>query len=281
MSARKRGLGRGLDALLQPEGSSGPGLRLVPLERLHPNRRQPRSHFDSEGLAELAESIRTQGIVQPLVASAHEDGSFTIVAGERRWRAARLAGLTEVPVMVRELAGDHELLEIALVENLQRADLNPLEEAEAYQALGQQHGLSHEEIARRVGKSRAAVSNSLRLMRLAEEVQDMLRDGRLTAGQARPLLSFDPEVQVKLARRAVEEGLSARALEQLSGEKAKPRTKRRSQAVDPHTKAAAERLTKALQTRVEIRRRGAGGEIRIGFHSEEELMRLFDRLTGD
>lgn len=280
MTARKRGLGRGLDALLQPEGASTPGLRLVPLERLHPNRRQPRSHFDPEGLAELAESIRTQGIVQPLVASAHEDGSFTIVAGERRWRAARLAGLAEVPVMVRELAGDHELLEIALVENLQRADLNPLEEAEAYQALGQQHGLGHEEIARRVGKSRAAVSNSLRLLRLAAEVQDMLRDGRLSAGQARPLLSLDPEAQVRLAHRAIEEGLSTRALEGITGEKAKPRAKRKTRVVDPHTKAAEERLTKTLQTRVEIRRRGAGGEIRIGFHSEEELMRLFDRLTG-
>jgi ParB family chromosome partitioning protein len=280
MSARKRGLGRGLDALLQPEGSAAPGLRLVPLDRLHPNRRQPRSHFDSEGLAELAESIRVQGIVQPLVVSAQDDGSFTIVAGERRWRAARLAGVDEVPVMVRELSGDHELLEIALVENVQRADLNPLEEAEAYQVLGSHHGLNHEEIARRVGKSRAAISNSLRLLRLTEEVQDMLRDGRLTAGQARPLLALEAEVQVKLARRAVEEGLSARALESLSGKKAKPRRTSKNPAVDPHTRAAAERLTKVLQTRVEIRRRGAGGEIRIGFHSEEELMRLFDRLLG-
>ena len=278
MTTRKRGLGRGLDALLQPEGPSAPGLRLVPLDRLRPNRRQPRSHFDAEGLAELAESIRVQGIVQPLVVSAQDDGSFTIVAGERRWRAARLAGLEEVPVMVRELAGDHELLEIALVENVQRADLNPLEEAEAYQALGQHHGLNHEEIARRVGKSRAAVSNSLRLLRLVEEVQEMLRDGRLTAGQARPLLALGPEAQIKLARRAAEEGLSARVLEVLSGGKSKPRARVSKAIVDPHTRAAAERLTKALQTRVEIRRRGKGGEIRIGFHSEEELMRLFDRL---
>lgn len=281
MSARKRGLGRGLDALLQPEEVSTPGLRLISLDRLRPNRQQPRSHFDSQGLEELAESIRSQGIVQPLVVSSRDDGSFTIVAGERRWRAARLAGIDEVPAVVREHAGDQELLEVALVENVQRADLNPLEEAEAYQALGQRHGLNHEDIARRVGKSRAAISNSLRLLRLADEVQDMLRDGRLTAGQARPLLSLEAEAQVKLARRAVEEGLSARALEDLSGGgKKKPSRRRKKPSLDPHTRAAAEKLTQTLHTRVEIRRRGAGGEIRIGFHSEEELMRIYDQLLG-
>lgn len=281
MSARKRGLGRGLDALLQPEENITAGLRQVPIEHLRPNRQQPRSHFDSQGLEELAESIRTQGIVQPLVVSSQDDGLFTIVAGERRWRAARLAGLNEVPAVVRELASDQELLEVALVENVQRADLNPLEEAEAYQALGERHGLNHEDIARRVGKSRATISNSLRLLRLSEEVQDMLRDGRLTAGQARPLLALDPDAQVKLARRAVEEGLSARSLEELSGGGGKkPARKRKKPSLDPHTLAAAEKLTKTLHTRVEIRRRGAGGEIRIGFHSEEELMRIYDQLVG-
>jgi len=273
MSAKKRGLGRGLDALLRVET---PTAQSLPLERLRPNKVQPRERFDGDALDELAESIKAQGVVQPIVVTPRTDGDYTIVAGERRWRAARRAGLKEVPVAIREVADDRQLLEMALVENLQRTDLNPVEEAEAYRRLAKEFGLSQEETAIRVGKGRTSISNAVRLLRLPEEIQELLREGRLSAGQARPLLALGSEEEmVKLARRAADGGMSARALEKAtSGEKAK----RTQPVVDPDTAAAAERLTRSLQTRVTIRRRGGGGTVQIAFHSEEELMRLFDLL---
>lgn len=272
--AKRRGLGRGLDALLEADTS---GLRTLALGDLRPNRFQPRAYFDEEGLSELAESIRSQGIVQPLVVTPDDQGGFRIIAGERRWRAAQRAGLNEVPAVVREVDGDQHLLELALVENLQRADLNAVEEAEAYRSLGQSFGLSHEQIAQRVGKSRSAVTNALRLLKLPPEVLDMLRDGRLSGGQARPLATL-PEVEaVRLATWAARDGLSARKLEQLAG--AKPKERRRP-TIDPDTAAAQERLMRRLQTKVEIKRRGKGGTVVIHFHDEEELMRLFDHLKG-
>lgn len=274
--SRRRGLGRGLDALLGEEASAP---RSLPVDRLRPNRRQPRSRFDEAGLDELAESIRAQGVVQPVVVTPDAGESFTIVAGERRWRAARRAGLAEVPVVVREVAGDQQLLELALVENLQRSDLNPLEEAEAYRMLRDEFQLSQEEIGSRVGKSRPAIANTLRLLNLPQEVHDLLRDGRLTAGQARPLLALErAEDQVRWAQRAAEEGLSAREIEQAVSRPAAPRTRKPPPRPEAHAAAAQEKLTKRLQTKVEIRRRRRGGEIRIHFHSEEELMRLYDHL---
>jgi ParB family chromosome partitioning protein len=272
--ARRRGLGRGLDALLEAETK---GLRSLPVAELRPNRFQPRAFFDEEGLLELAESIKSQGIVQPLVVTPADKG-YLIIAGERRWRAAQRAGLTEVPAVVREVAGDQQLLELALVENLQRADLNAIEEADAYRSLGKSFGLSHEEIGRRVGKSRSTVTNALRLLRLPPEVQDMLRDGRLQGGQARPLATLPEADAVRLATRAARDGLSARQLEVLAAGPAVRERKR--PAVDPDTAAAAERLTRRLQTKVEIKRRGRGGTLVLHFHDEEELMRLFDHIKG-
>ncbi len=278
MSAAKRGLGRGLDALLQ--GSGEPPARTLPLQLLHPNRLQPRQRFAEDELDELAASIRAQGVIQPLLVSADGDGKFTIIAGERRCRAARRAGLTEVPVVVRQAGSDRQLLELALVENLQRADLDALEEAEAYRMLQEDFGLTQEELAERVGKSRPTVANALRLLKLPPAVQDLLRSGGLSAGQARPLLAIESAArQEELARRAVEEGLSARDLERLAGESAAPRRRRAKPAPEPNAAAAAERLTQKLQTRVEIVRRGRGGTVRIHFHSEEELMRLYELLT--
>ena len=273
--SRRRGLGRGLDALLEPEHV----VRSLPLSRLEPNRLQPRADFDEEGLAELAASIRAQGIVQPIVVSPGRDGGYVIVAGERRWRAARRAGLDEVPVVVREVADDRELLETALVENLQRSDLNPIEEAEAYRALQERFELSQEEIAARVGKGRSTIANRMRLLRLPAEIQDLVRGHSLTAGQALPLVAVEsPEEQLRLARRAAAEGWSARKLERLTARKRRPKPRR---VVDADTEAAAERLTRRLQTKVEIhRRRGRGGSVRIHFHSEEELMRLYDLLMS-
>lgn len=298
MSAKRRGLGRGLDALLgsEPETASGEqqdsldvGMKSLLVTQLEPNRFQPRSDFDESGIDALAESIRAQGIVQPIIVTPKDeipeegqDGPrFTIVAGERRWRAAQRAGLDAVPVVLRKVADDQEILELALVENLQRTDLNPIEEAEAYRTLGETFGLSQEDIATRVGKGRTTVTNALRLLRLPEEIQDLLRNGRLTAGQARPLLAItDSSRQIELAERAVEKGLSARELETLAkaSEDREPVKPRKKQEVDVHTRAAMEKLTRALQTRVDIVRRRRGGQVRIDFHSEEELIRLYDLL---
>lgn len=276
---RKRGLGRGLDALLEskPEQRPAVAVTTLPVASLKPNRFQPRTAFDEAELDGLAESIRTQGLVQPLIVTPEDDGSFSIVAGERRWRAARRAGLAEVPVVVRAHLGDQERLELALVENLQRSDLNALEEAEAYLTLQDRFGLSQEEIALRVGKGRSTVANSLRLLHLSEEVKQLLRSGQLSAGQARPLLAVGHEQQVLLAERAVREGLTARSLERLSTAPSPARSKARP-PVEVHTAAAQEKLTRRLQTRVEIRRSGKGGHLRVHFHSEEELMRLYDLL---
>jgi ParB family chromosome partitioning protein len=273
--SRRRGLGRGLDALLEPERV----VRSLPLSQLKPNRLQPRSDFDEEGLTELATSIRAQGIVQPIVVTQDGDGGYLIVAGERRWRAARRAGLDEVPVVVREVADDRELLEAALVENLQRSDLNPLEEAEAYRMLKDRFELSQEEIAVRVGKGRSTVANRLRLLRLPDEVQDLLRADRLSAGQALPLVAMESEEHVlRLAKKAAAQGWSARQVEKrAAGRKGGGR---RRQPQDPDTAAAAERLTRRLQTRVEIRRGRRGGTVSLHFHSEEELMRLYELLMG-
>lgn len=291
MNKKRGGLGRGLDALLETEvpqehapvaaASASAGVHAVSVEQLTPNRFQPRTDFDDAGMEELSESIRQQGIVQPIVVTPAEEGGFVIVAGERRWRAARRAGLEEVPVVVKEVDGDRQLLEMALVENLQRADLNAIEEAEAFRSLQQGFGLSQEQIGVQVGRSRAAISNALRLLGLPQEIQDMLRDGRLTAGQARPLLTVeDQEWQMELAMRAAKEGLSARQIEILVRGEKKPRRRRATKSMDADTAAAAERLTRRMQTKVEIRRRGAGGTLQLHFHSEEELMRLYDLLLS-
>jgi ParB family transcriptional regulator, chromosome partitioning protein len=282
LNARKRGLGRGLDALIEKvepvAAKTEEAVRTLPLTSLHPNRFQPRSRFDEPAIHELAESIRAQGIVQPLVVTPEGEG-YAIIAGERRWRAARRAGLENVPVVIREVKDDRELLELALVENLQRSDLNPMEESEAYAALQEKFGLSQEEVATRVGKARTTVTNALRLLRLPEEVRELLREGKLTPGQARPLLALaTPEEQIELAERAVRDGLSARDLERLAAAPQRPKAKKPDRPNEVHTAAAEEKLTRRLQTRVEIRRQGKGGQLRIHFHSEEELMRLYDVL---
>ena len=276
MTAKRRGLGRGLDALLESQPGEEP--RSLPISRLKPNRFQPRSRFDESGLEELADSIRVQGIVQPLLVTPAPGGDYVIVAGERRWRAAQRAGLAEVPVVVRTLDDDGQLLEMALVENLQRADLNAVEEADAYRSLAEEFGLAQEEVARRVGKSRSAVTNALRLLRLPQEVLDLVRDGTLSAGQVRPLVPLPEGAALELARRAARLGLTARQIERLAG--ASGAARKAVKGPDPDTAAAADRLTRKLQTKVEIRRRGRGGRILVRFHDEEELMRLFDLFMG-
>ena len=293
MSSKRKGLGRGLDALLgsQPgkqseSAAEAPkeGMQTIEVGVLEPNRFQPRSFFDESGLDDLAESIRTQGVVQPIVVTPKGKGKYTIIAGERRWRASQRAGLEKVPVVVREVSNDQQLLEMALVENIQRADLNAIEEAEAYRTLGETFELSQELIATRVGKGRTTITNSLRLLRLPQEIQDLVREGRLTAGQARPLLSIpDRDQQVEVAERAVREGLTARDLEALvsSPKKKVASTQKKKPEHDVHTRDALEKLTRSLQTRVDIKRRKRGGVVEIHFHSEEELIRLYEILMEE
>ena len=292
MSSRRRGLGRGLDELFADSGARSPAApraeRELPVAQIEPNSRQPRDRFDDGALAELADSIAEIGVLQPIVVTGGpaRGGPYRIVAGERRWRAARKAGLETVPVVFRDVGDEREMLRLALVENLQRTDLDPVEEATAFRTLSDEFGLSQQEVAHLVGRSRSAVANALRLLRLPAAVQEQLRSGGLTPGQARPLLALgDERRQIELGVRAERESLSARELERIAaGAGRKDSATRRTAAgeSDPHTAAAVERLTRRLQTRVEIRRRRAGGGVlKIHFHSEPELIRIYERLSAE
>jgi len=282
-SPRKTVLGKGLSALIpsaRAEGA-GSGLRTVGLDLLDANKRQPRRRFDDAGLEELSKSIRRTGILQPVLVTK-EGGRFRIVAGERRVRAARLAGLSEVPVIVREGVTDRDQLLLALVENVQRRDLTALEEAEAYRHLKDDFGLTQEDVAERVGKDRATVANALRLLKLPAAVRAALEEGALTAGHARALLALPSAAdQERLAKEVVRRGLSVRATEArvltLQAGNAK---KKKARSVDADTRDAELRLARALGTRVVILRKRRGGEVRISFFSEEELIGLFERLSG-
>ncbi len=275
---KRKALGKGLSALLpDPEPADSPpeSTSTVPVSSLEPNPFQPRTVFEPGRLAELAASLKETGMVQPILVR-RQGGRYQIIAGERRWRAAREAGLESVPVVVREVP-DERLLELALVENIQRQELLPLEEAQAYQRLHDEFHLTQEEVARRVGKDRSTVANTLRLLRLPREVRELLASARLDAGHARALLALErAEDQVALAREAARRGLSVREVERRVAAARAPR-KARARA-DANTRAAEERLRAALGTRVHIRRRGKGGALAIHFTSESELQRLFEIL---
>jgi ParB family chromosome partitioning protein len=282
----KQALGRGLKALIPDTPRARSGLVEVPVDRIEPNPRQPRHGFPEEDLEELAASIRKHGVLQPILVSEREPGLYVLVAGERRWRAARRAGLDSVPAVIRERLDEDHHLELALVENLQRRDLTPLEEARAYEQLRASLGLSQAEIAGRVGINRSTVANSLRLLKLPDEVQELVERGALSAGHARALLAFaDAEEQQRWARRAVDVGLTVRDLE---SEAAQGRRERRSsqgkrrarEARDPNIRTAEERLSLRLGTKVEIRTRRRGGTIVISCPDQAELMRVFDCLMG-
>jgi ParB family chromosome partitioning protein len=279
---RKQALGRGLSALL-PGGEDvprGTPLQEVEVERLITGQFQPRKGFPEAGLAELAASIREHGVVQPLVVVPRGE-NFEVVAGERRLRAARLAGLSTVPVVVREKPSDRDLLEVALVENLQREDLNPMEEAEAYGRLREEFSLTQEQIATAVGKDRATVANSLRILRLPLSVKNLVREGLLSGGHARALSSLgSPDEQQGLAEEVIRRSLSVRQTEaRVAAATAGPRI-RRERRRDPFTRDAEEKLARRLRTRVRIVRRRRGGRIELGFASEEELIGLYERLMG-
>ena len=288
--AKRRALGRGLAALIPggaadvDEAPRAPARRdffQAPIEDVHPNPDQPRKLFDEARLAELAQSIREAGIIQPLVVRERAGGGFWLVAGERRWRAAQRAGLHEVPVVVRE-ANDGKAFELALIENLQRADLNPIEEAEAYQHLADELGQTQEQIAERVGKDRATVANALRLLKLPPAVRALVESGALSMGHARALLALDAPAAIEAAaRKVVAEALSVRATEELVRCAREERPARPGAPVkSASVKDLEERLTRALGARVRVDDRGGGkgGKIEIRYGDLDELDRLLEQL---
>ena len=285
---RKR-LGRGLAALI---GEIDPpsGGQVVPMapsadgrigiDRIVANRRNPRRHFDEEEIANLAQSIRAHGLVQPVVVRRDptDPARFELIAGERRWRASRQAGLTEVPYLLRDV-DDRTALELAIIENVQRADLDPIEEGAGYQALIDEHGYSQNELAGVIGKSRSHVANTLRLLRLPQSVQDMLSDGRLSAGHARTLITADdPE---KLAARIVDQGLTVRQAEAIaSGAGEATKSGRNDRERDPASADLEQRLSRSLGLKVRVAQGKKGGEMRLKYRDQAELEMLVSRLSN-
>lgn len=284
MAARKSGLGRGLDALLPAEAGES-GFAIIGIDDIAANPQQPRSHFDEEPLEGLAESIRQVGVLQPIVVrEGDRPGTYRLVAGERRWRAARLVGLTEIPAIIRQ-GDDVSGLTEALVENLQREDLTPLEEAAAYRQLMEDFGMTHEAIAQRVGRSRSAVSNTLRLLQLPAVIQALLESGELSAGHCRPLLGLeDTRYAEHIAQRAADEGWPVRRVEDaVRSRLERPATGGRARKERPaEIIALEERLADRLgsEVRIDYGRRG-GGRLTIRFGSLDELERIYRSLADE
>ncbi len=284
----KSALGRGLSALIPSvrADESDPRMAgqvlMVDVAKISVNRRQPRKKFDEEALQELAASIRESGLLQPPLVTREGDG-YRIVAGERRFRAAQAAGLQSIPVLVREGLAEKDFLLMALVENIQRHDLTALEEAEAYRVLRDEFGMTQDGIAEKVGRDRATVANTLRLLKLSSPVRTLLDDGALSAGHARAILPLpSAEDQEKVAREVVQKGLTVRQTEaRVAALMEAVQAKKVPPDSDPHTRDAERRLQRVLSTKVEIRRRKKGGEVRISFYSEEQLIGLFDRLIRE
>ena len=286
MLERRPALGKGLSALIPdaPDPARSGAVELD-IDLLAPNEKQPRVQMDDVRLEELARSIKEHGVIQPILVQKIGE-AYRIIAGERRWRAAQRAGLLKVPVVVRDLPldDDRQVLQLALIENIQRENLNPVDEAAAYQRLSEEFGLTHDQIAAAVGKDRSSVANYVRLLKLAEEVRADLAAGTLSMGHARALLALsDHGAQRQAAREVISRGLSVRETEALARRLAAAPTARAPKATEPapdvHTRAAEERLRFALGTKVRIVRRGAAGHIEIAFGSEEELNRLYEQLT--
>ena len=298
--ALKRGLGKGLDSLIPTnvmmesevkhatvstassaeEGKDG--TLMVKLSKVEPNREQPRKNFDEDSLQELAESLKQFGMLQPILVQNRGD-YYEIIAGERRWRAAKIAGLKEVPVIVRELT-DQEIVEISLIENIQREDLNPIEEAQAYKRLLTEFHLKQDEVEERVSKSRTAVTNSMRLLKLCDEVQKMVVDDMISTGHARALISIeDPEEQYLIAQKIFDEKLSVREVEKLVKDLHKPPKppKEENKTLQAIYQEISERLKQSLSTKVSVSAKQNGaGKIEIEFYNHEDLERLLERITG-
>ncbi len=279
---KRSGLGKGLEALIPTAQEPAGGVAQVPVAAIAPNPMQPRTALDPEALAELAASIREHGLIQPLVVTRQGPERYQLIAGERRWQAARLAGLSSVPVMIKE-ATSQQMLELALVENIQRADLNPLEEAAAFRQLVDEFGLTQEQVADRVGKSRVAVTNTLRLLRLPAEVRQALADGTIREGHARVLLALPtPQAQLAALQIVVERDLSVRQAEELVRRLlAEPAPPRPREETSPAAQALEQQFRDSLGTKVNLYRSRKGrGRLVIHFYSEEELQAIYDLIVG-
>lgn len=280
---KRKALGKGLSALLPdvPETTGGESLAEIDVKRIDPNPFQPRQHMEQAKIQELARSLAQDGLMQPLV--VRRVGSrFQLVAGERRWRAARLAGFKQVPAVVRDVP-EERLLELALIENIQREDLNSMEEAVAYKRMVSELGLSQEQVAEKVGKDRSTVANLLRLLRLPDSIRKAIARNEISPGHARPLLAIDnAQTQTEIAQEIVEKGLSVREVERrvktLSAPPKQSKSKKVASHTDPNTRAAEDQLRQALGARVRILRKGRGGTLEIGFFSEEELSKIYEIL---
>lgn len=281
---QRRGLGRGLESLIPPGEEGAPaGLREVPIDQISPNPWQPRVSLAEDQLQELADSIREHGLIQPLIVTQTPNG-YQLIAGERRWRAAQMAGLDRVPVIVKE-ASERAKLELALVENLQRADLNPLEAAMAYEQLIREFGLTHAEVAERVGKSRVTITKALRLLRLPDRVKQALVAGEITEGHADALVALEDEaVQLQVVDRIRYEGLNVRQTEQLvrrlRQQQQEPAVAEAPRQRDPDVQALEDEFRAALGTKVNLFRTERGGRLVIHFYSDEELQAIYETIVG-
>ncbi len=293
----RKALGKGLHALLPARNTAAPpapesanvpegNVQQLPIDHLKPNPNQPRRDFDPAALAELTQSIERDGIIQPIIVRKNADTEYQIIAGERRWRAAKAAGLKDVPVIVRT-ADDQQVLELALVENIQREDLNPIELAVAFHRMAQELGMSHDQIGHKTGKERTTITNSVRLLQLPKEIQDMIAGKQLSAGHARALLKFDDEeIQMEIAGRCVAEGWSVRQIEQFTrptpATDRKEKTKPNDTPLDPNVKFAVQELERVLGTRVRILERARGaGRIEIDYYNADDLNRIYDQIVAD
>ena len=283
-SRKKPALGRNLSAMLSPSTldevrhPAGGELRELPLDVIRPGRFQPRSVFDEEKLAELADSIRAQGVVQPVVVRPVGDDAYELIAGERRWRAAQIAGAEHIPAVVREVPDDVSVA-MALIENIQREDLNPLEEATALRRLIDDFNMTHQEAADAVGRSRAAVSNLLRLLELMQEVKDMIDLRRIEMGHARALLSLDDELQVQAAREVVRKRLSVRETENLVRRLQQSKKQKGQRRIDPDVQRLQNRMSEELGARVRIQHQASGkGRLVISYNSADEFDGILERL---
>lgn len=286
MAGKLGGLGKGLDAIfIENDTNDSNSNVFLKISEIEPNREQPRKDFNEEALRELADSIATHGVLQPLLVRPIAGGGYQLVAGERRWRASRMAGLSEVPVVIREMT-DSEMTQIALIENLQREDLNSVEEALGYKSLMEAYNLTQDEVAKAVGKSRPAVANAMRLLNLPEEVQNMLKDGEISAGHARALLGIsDEEAMIKIAKSIIPQDLTVRDVERLAK---KQNTQKKPKSEKTHLKRASIydevelSLNEHLSRRVKVMNdKENNGTLQIEFYSEEDLIQLAKLLGGE
>lgn len=292
MAEKKKGLGKGLGALFNDNtsdivaqidsiGKEGEQVTVLPIMDIEPNKNQPRKDFDADKLSALASSIEEHGVVSPILVTPTGNGTYRIVAGERRWRASKLAGLREVPCIIRDFE-EQKVMELALVENLQREDLNPVEEAEGYRSLMEAFSLTQEEISKRVGKSRSAVANALRLNNLCDEVKEMLRNDELTSGHARALIPLTHEKQLELAKKIIENGLNVRQAEALANsvsDETRPVSKRKTNPLmQKYYKEIENTLSSRFGTKVKISEGSKKGKIEIEYYSKDDLERILFEL---